>query len=173
MKSVLDAIRVRRSHRSFVPDAELKDWQIENIVKAALWAPSAMHYEVCNIIMVRDKKTRKELSGATPYALMIEKASLAVVLTADPKKSDWWVEDCSAAAENILVEVADMGLGACWVQVREISQELGPEDKVREILGIPEDYRVLCMIAVGVPTKVKTPHTEQEMNRKRVHTERF
>ena len=173
MKPVLDAIRVRRSHRSFVPSAELEDWQIENIVKAALWAPSAMHYEVCNIILVRDRGTREKLSRVTPYALMIEKASLAVVLIADPDASDWWVEDCSAAAENMLVEVADMGLGACWVQVREISSELMPEEKIREILNIPENYRVLCMIAVGVPKKDKSPHNESEIYQSRLHNERF
>ncbi len=173
MKPVLDAIRIRRSHRSFVPGAELEDWQVENIVKAALWAPSAMHYEVCNIILVRDKETRKKLSRATPYALMIENASMAVVLTANPDESDWWVEDCSATAENILIEVADMGLGACWVQVREISQEFRPEEKVREILDIPDTHRVLCMIAVGVPKKEKEPHSEEERNRDRVHIEKF
>ena len=173
MKPVLDAIRVRRSHRSFVPDAELEEWQVENLIKAALWAPSAMHYDVCNLILVKDKETRRRLSRATPYALMIENASLAAVLVANPDESDWWVEDCSAAAENILIEAADMGLGACWVQVREISQELSPEDAVRNILDIPEDYRVLCMIAIGVPKKEKKTHTEDEMDRGRVHMERF
>ena len=173
MKPVIEAIKVRRSHRSFVPGAELEDWQVENIVKAALWAPSAMHYEVCEIILVRDREKRKALSVATPYARMIENASMAVVLVANPEKSDWWIEDCSATAENILVEVADMGLGACWVQVREIGQELQPEDRVREILDIPESHKVLCMIAVGVPKKEKEPHGEEEMNRDRVHMERF
>ena len=173
MKPVIKAIRVRRSHRSFVPEEDLEDWQVENIVKAALWAPSAMHYEVCNIILVRGKETRKKLSRATPYARMIENASMAVVLVANPEKSDWLIEDCSATAEDILLEAADMGLGACWVQVREIGQELQPEDRVREILNISKDHKVLCMIAVGVPKKEKNPHTEKEMNRDRVHTERF
>jgi len=173
MKPVLDAIRVRRSHRSFIPDAELEDWQVENIIKAALWAPSAMHYDVCNLILVKDKESRRRLSRATPYALMIENASMAAVLVANPGESDWWVEDCSATAENILIEAADMGLGACWVQVREISQEMDPEGKVKEILHIPLNYRVLCMIAIGVPKKEKRAHTEDEMDRGRVHMERF
>jgi len=173
MKAVNDAIRVRRSHRSFIPDAELEEWQIENLIKAALWAPSAMHYEVCELIIVRRKDVRKELSRATPYALMIENASLALVLTANPEKSDWWIEDCSATAENILIEAADMGTGACWVQVRDISNGNEAEDRVREILDIPENYRVLCMIAVGVPKKEKAAHTEEEMNMQRIHKGRF
>lgn len=173
MKPVNEAIRVRRSHRSFIPDAELEDWKVDNIIKAALWAPSAMHYEVCELIIVRRKDLRMELSRATPYALMIENASLALVLVANPEKSDWWIEDCSATAENILIEAADMGIGACWVQVRDISGGTEAEERVREILDIPESHRVLCMIAVGVPKKEKAAHREEEMNMARIHEERF
>ena len=172
MKPILKAIEDRRSLRSYTGDP-LEDWQVDNIVKAFMYAPSAMHYRPCHIIVVRDKEMLLKLSKATPWAKMIEKAGAAFVIVGDEKRSPWWVEDCSVASENILLEVADMGLGACWVQVRDIANEMGPEGTVRELLDIPEDMRVLNMIAVGVPKRTKDPHTEAEVEKERLHMDRF
>ncbi len=172
MKPLLEAIEKRRSIRSYTGEP-LEKWQIENIVKAFMYAPSAMNYRPCHLIVVQDRETLKKLSRATPWAKMLERAGAAFVVTCDPAKSRWWVEDCSAATENILIEVADMDLGACWVQVRSIAEEMEPERTVKELLGIPENFRVLNMIAVGVPKRYKERHTEEEIDENRLHWERF
>lgn len=172
LKAILDAIEKRRSLRSYTGES-LKKCQIDNIIKAFMYAPSAMNYRPCHLIVVQDREMLKKLSGVTPWAKMVEKSALTLVILADPKKSGWWIEDCSAANENVLIEVADMDLGACWVQVRDIAGEMEPEKKLRELLGIPENFRVLNMIAVGVPKKYKERHSEKEVDRKRVHMEKF
>ncbi len=172
MQPILKPIETRRSIRSYTGEP-LEDWQVENIVKAFMYAPSAMHYRPCHIIVVRDREMLKKLSVATPWAKMIEKAGAAFVIVGDEERSPWWIEDCSVASENILLEVADMGLGACWVQVRSIAEDMNPEPTVRKLLEIPENLRVLNMIAVGVPKKEKEPHTESEVEKERLHYERF
>ncbi len=172
MKEILRPIKERRSIRSYTGES-LEKWQINNLIRAFMYAPSAMHYRPCHLVVVQDKKMLRALSKATPWAKMLENAGVAFVVLGDEEKSPWWVEDCSAANENLLVEAADMGLGACWVQVREISAEIDAEKTVREVLSIPERYRVLNMIAVGVPKKSKSPHTEEEVEEERIHMEKF
>ena len=172
MQPILKPIETRRSLRSYTGEP-LEDWQVENIVKAFMYAPSAMHYRPCHIIVVRDKEMLEKLSKATPWAKMLEKAGAAFVIVGDEQKSPWWVEDCSVASENILLEVADMGLGACWVQVRSIAEDMDPESTVKALLNIPDNLRVLNMIAVGVPKRTKEGHTEAEIEKERLHYERF
>jgi nitroreductase len=172
MKPPLKPIETRRSLRSYTGEP-LEDWQVDNIVKAFMYAPSAMHYRPCHIIVVRDKGMLQNLSKATPWAKMIEKAGASFVIVGDEERSPWWVEDCSVASENILIEVADMGLGACWVQVRSIAEGMDPEKRVRALLNIPENMRVLNMMAVGVPKRTKEPHKENEVENERLHHESF
>lgn len=172
MKKLLDAIEKRRSLRSYTGES-LEKWQIDNIIKAFMYAPSAMNYRPCHLIAVQDREMLEKLSKVTPWAKMVEKSALTLIILADPEKSKWWIEDCSAANENALIEVADMDLGACWVQVRDIAGEMEPEKKLRELLRIPENLRVLNMIAVGVPKKYKERHSEKEVDRERVHMEKF
>jgi nitroreductase len=171
MKPLLKAIEERRSLRSYTGEP-LEDWQIENLIKAFMYAPSAMHYRPCHLIVVRDKDMLQTLSKATPWAKMIEKAGAAFVIVGDEGRSPWWIEDCSVASENILLEATDMGLGACWVQVRDMG-DIDSEKTVKELLRIPENLRVLNMIAIGVPKKTKPAHTENEIEEERLHMERF
>ncbi len=172
MKPLLDAIEKRRSLRSYTGERPEK-WQIDNIIKAFMYAPSAMNWKPCHLIVVQDREMLKKLSLVTPWAKMAEKSALTLVILGDPEKSRWWIEDCSAANENVLLEAADMDLGACWVQVRDIAEDMEPEKKLRELLGIPERLKVLNMIAIGIPKRYKERHTDKEIDRERLHTERF
>ncbi len=169
MKPLIEAIRIRRSLRSYTGEP-LEDWQIENLIKAFMYAPSAMNWKPCHLIVVRERETLLELSRATPWAKMLYKAGAAFVIVGDERKSPWWIEDCSIASEHIWLEAADMGLGACWVQVRGVE---GAEENVKRILKIPEGYRVLNMMSVGVPKKTKPPHGESEVEKERLHREKF
>ncbi len=169
MKDVIEAIRIRRSLRSYTGEP-LEDWQVDNLIKAFMYAPSAMNWRPCHLIVVRDRKTLQKLAEATPWAKMLERAGAGFVIVGDEKKSQWWIEDCSIASEHIWLEAADMGLGACWVQVRGVE---GAEDNIRRIVGIPEDMRVLSMMAVGVPKKTKPPHDDTKVEKDRLHFEKF
>ncbi len=169
MKPIMEAIRVRRSLRSYTGEP-LENWQVENLIRAFFYAPSAMNWRPCHLIVVRDRNKLQELSRATPWAKMLQKAGAAFVILGDEEKSQWWIEDCSIAAEHIWLEAADMDLGACWVQIRNVE---GAEEKVKEILGIPDKYRVLCIMAVGVPKKRKEPHDDSKIEENRLHFESF
>ncbi len=171
MKELIPAIVERRSLRSYTGES-LEKWQIDNLIKAFMFAPSAMNYRPCHIIAVQNRKTLQKLSEVTPWSKMVAKSGVTFVILGDPERSRWWIEDCSAANENLLLEAADMGLGACWVQVRDISDE-DAEKKIRDILEIPENLRILNMIAVGVPKRFKEKHREAEIDKSHMHWEKF
>ena len=169
MKPIIEAIRVRRSLRSYTGES-LEEWQIKNLIRVFFYAPSAMNWRPCHLIVVTDRETLLELSQATPWAKMLYKAGAAFVIVGDEEKSPWWIEDCSIACEHLWLEAADMGLGACWIQVRGVENG---EENVKKILGIPEKYRVLSMMSVGVPKKTKPPHDDNKIEKDRLHFERF
>ncbi len=169
MKDVIEAIRTRRSVRAYTGEP-LEDWQVDNLIRAFMYAPSAMNWRPCHIIVVRDRETLIKLSEATPWAKMLYKAGAGFVIVGDESKSQWWIEDCSIACEHLWLEATDMGLGACWVQVRGVE---GAEENVREILGIPENMRVLSMMAVGIPRKTKPPHDDSKIEREKLHFEKW
>jgi len=172
MKEVLDAIVKRRSIRSYTGEP-IEDWQVENLVKAFMYAPSGHNYRPWHLIIVKNRDILIKLSQATPWGGMLKSASLAFVVLGDPNISNLWIEDCSAATENVLLEATHLGLGSCWVQVRDVKKSMDTEEEVRRILGIPEKYRVLNMIAIGVPQEIKPIHTEKEIEKEKIHYERF
>ena len=89
---------------------------------------------------------------------------IAVLGRAD---SAWWIEDCSAAAENILLEAQGLGLGAVWVGIHdEATEGHGREMRVLEIVGAPDgQWRCLCLIAVGHPAETKAPRTQRQVSK--------
>ncbi|MBQ2362686.1 MAG: nitroreductase family protein, partial [Bacteroidaceae bacterium] len=78
-------------------------------------------------------------------------AKCAIVVMAEPEISDVWIEDASTAAMTILYQAEDLGLGACWVQIRDRQDANGTDSEsiVRDILSLPESKRVVCLIALG------------------------
>ena len=169
MKPVIDAIQKRRSLRSYTGEP-LEDWQIENLIRAFFYAPSTMNWRPCHLVVVTDRNKLMELSKATPWAKMLEKAGVGFVIVGDEEKSQWWLEDCSIACEHLWLEATDMNLGACWIQVRGVEKG---EENVKRILAIPEKFRVLSMMAVGVPKKFKPIHDDSQIEKERLHWEKF
>lgn len=164
---MIQAIKNRHSHRSF-KDREVEEEKLEEILKAAAYSPSARHAYPWSLVVVRDEETRKKLSEVTPYAGFIAESPVAVVVASE--ETNEWVEDCSIAAEHLQLEATEQGLGACWAHVREHKGKEGDaEETVRELLSLPEDYRVLCMIAIGYPSKEKPPHSESELKEREIY----
>ncbi len=149
---MLDAIAKRASCRKYKPDP-VSDEAVEELVKAALSAPSGNNARPWHIIVVRDAQKRQKLSEVHRWAFFCAESPVVIVVCGDPEKSPhWWIEDCAAAIENILIQATAMGLGTCWVGIRG-SDERGyeREEYVREVLGIPENIRVSALVAVGYP----------------------
>ena len=147
----IELLRNRRSCRKFT-EQKVEAEKLEKIKKAALMSPAGKRANEWEFITVEDKETLNKLSQTKDAgAELISGAALAIVVTADTTKTDITVEDASIASIIIQLEAADLGLGSCWVQCRNRRDKDGNscEDNVRKILGIPENFMVLDMIAIG------------------------
>lgn len=126
--------------------------------------------------MVEDKNVLKALSVSKEHgASLLEGAAMAVVVIADTGKTDVWIEDCSIATIIMQLAAEDMGLGTCWVQIRRRSDAGGnsAEDNVRAILGIPSNYAVLSIVAVGHKAREAKPFDEEKMQWNKIHIGSF
>jgi nitroreductase len=161
----LDLLLARRSIRRYTPeDVSSEDQQ--KLIDAAFAAPSANNAKPWHFVVVRDAATRAELSRVHQWASMCVRAPL-VIAVLGRADSTWWIEDCSAASENILLEAQSLGLGAVWVGIRdEATEGYGDERRALEILGAPaQTWRCLCLIAVGHPAETKAPRTQRQVSK--------
>jgi len=118
----LDLMLARRSIRRFTTqDVALEDEQ--NLIDAAFAAPSGNNARPWHFVFVRDPATRARLKDMHEWTWMLDKAPLVVAVLGNDEDSPWWIEDCAAAAENILLEATALGLGSVWCGMREDATE--------------------------------------------------
>lgn len=171
MEKFSELIKVRRSHRAFTEELLSGD-DVKLLLRAGLMAPSSKGLHSYEFIVVEDKQMLAALSKSKKVGSdFLSGAPLAIVVLADPRISDVWIEDASVAATNILLQAEDLGLGACWIQLRDrLSAEGEPtEDIVKSLLGIPDEMRAVCMIAVGHKGMERKPQNEDRLKWERVH----
>lgn len=152
----MDSILKRRSIRKY-KDIKVSDEIVEDLLKAAMAAPSAGNEQPWEFVVLRDKEIMKNITEIHPYSKMLLKSDVAIVVCGDEKKEvfkGYWVQDCSAATENILLAAQDMGLGAVWLGVYPIADRV---EKIQEILGLPSSVVPLSIVPVGYPDEEKTP----------------
>lgn len=145
---VLEAIRTRRSIRKY-QKKPVPDEAVEKILEAGRWAPSAGNAQPWNFIVLRDEKIRKEVAQATTYGKFLADAPLGIAVVIDPKASTHPVEDGAIATQNMLLAAHALGLGTCWIG----SYGSVYEEKVKGILGIPKNKRLLSIVSVGFPAE--------------------
>ena len=175
MENFSDLIRKRRSMRKFTGE-ELTQDQVVTLLKAALMSPTSKRSNCWHFIVVDDKELLQELSHCKEHgANFLADAALAVVVTADPLLSDVWIEDASVASIMLQLQAEDMGLGSCWVQVRERSTASGlPSDEfVRGILDIPLQLQVVSIVAVGHKGMERKPFNEDNLQWEKIHINKF
>ena len=175
MNNFHDLIFNRRSIRKYT-DEEISPENVKQILEAALVAPSSKSKMPCQFVVVENKSTLSSLAKCKDFgAKPIEKCSLAVVVTADPLVSDVWVEDASVATTMMLLQAEDLGLGACWVQIRNRCMPDGKpaEEMVRHALHVPERFRVLSIVAVGHKGMERKPFNEDRLLWEKVHINTF
>ena len=132
-------------------------------------APSASNRQPWHFVVVTDLGTRAALAESHPYAKMLLQAPLCIVPCGDPGISDaYWVQDVSAATENILLAAVGLGLGAVWCGVHPRAERVAA---VREVLGIPEGIVPFALVAVGHPAEAKEARTQYDAAR--VHRGRW
>ena len=163
---MLSLMKKRRSIRTF-QDKKVEKEKINAIIRTALLSPSSKNNNPWKFIVVEDKEILAKLSHTKNVSQFLRKAPLGIVVLADPQQSDVWIEDASIVTTIIILAAQKMDLGSCWIQVRERkhADEKSAEEFVKELLKIPENLRVLCMVAVGYPDEVKP---EKEIDKRKL-----
>lgn len=158
-------IEKRRSIRKY-EDRQIEKEKVEALIEAALRAPSSMGTNPWRFVIVTERDMLQRLSLSKEHgSSFLAGAALALVVCADPKESTVWIEDASIAAIFIQLQAEDLGLGSCWIQIRERnhSKEKSSERYVAELLGIPDSVRVEAIVAVGYPAEKKRPHGRESL----------
>ena len=167
----LSLIQKRRSIRRYLPWPVEKE-KIDILIEAALRAPSSRGFNPWQFIFVTDRDVLKRLSVTKEHgSSFIRNATLGIVVCADAVKSDVWVEDASIASILIQLAAESIGLGSCWIQIRERmhDKEKTAPEYISEILNIPSGLKVQSIIAVGYPEKRKPPHAKEDLQYDKIY----
>jgi nitroreductase len=167
-KELIHTIFARRSIRRYTSEPVSKE-DTMTLLEAGMAAPSASNLKPWHFIVVTDRQVLNALAEAHPHGKMLFEAPLCIAVCGDPAISGrHWVQDCSAATENLLLAAVALGLGAVWLGVHPREERVAP---VREVLGIPEIIVPLNLISIGHPAEEKEPRTQY--NEARMHRERW
>jgi len=166
---VTKEIQNRRSVREYKPDAVPKEYIIE-IIKAGQFAPTARHNAAVEFIVVEDQKTKDKIFEIVDGKEFVKEAPVLIIPVTDTTKTNCPVEDLSVAAENMLLQATSLGLGTVWKALKSESEE---REKVKKLLGIPEQYMTINIIPVGYPKERPEPHGDQDFDEKKIHKERW
>ncbi len=151
-----EAVRNRKSVREY-SDKEVKKELIEKIVDAGRLAATARNEQPWEFIVTSDKKTLKKICGMCPNGPFIKDASYLVAVFS--KDTKYYLEDCSAATQNMLLAIEALGLGGCWVA----GDKKDYAENIRKIFNAPDGYKLVSMITVGYPKKEKKPHAKRSI----------
>lgn len=175
MKSFAALVRNRRSIRTFT-DRLLTPEQVEMILRAALMAPASNHRNPWQFVVVEDKAMLAKLASSKESgSAFIAGCALAIVVSANFMESDMWTEDATIAAAYMQLQAEDLGLGSCWCQIhgRYTENDIDAEQYVRDLLNIPYQIGVLCIIGFGYKKDELQPHDETQLQWEKVHLDQY
>lgn len=167
---VFEAILTRRSIRKY-QRKPVGDDVVRQLLTAAMSAPSARNSQPWEFVVLTDRATLEKASRVNPYAGMAAEAPLAIVVCADPRRetsSGYWMVDCAAAVENMLLAAHGLGLGAVWTGIYPRPERISG---FRQLLGVPEAVVPHTMVVVGYPAEERA--AEERFDGERVHRERW
>lgn len=170
---LMDVMACRRSIRKY-REEPVPEEQLRQILRAGLLAPTSRGKRPWEFFVVRDKGTLRELSRAKRHgSALIAGCDTAILVFADSELSDAWIEDSSIALAYMDLAAASLGVGSCWVQMRMRKDEDGgdAEQNVREIMGVEEPFRIVGILALGMPAEKKDPYGPDELKWEKVHLE--
>lgn len=171
---MLEIIQKRRSIRQY-KDTKIDKEMIEKLIKAALWAPTSRNSQPWEFIVVDDKTKLEQLSRSKKGSQCLWGAALGIIVLADPAKSDVWVEDTAVASAFLLLAAESLGLGSCWIQIRERihDDQKTAEQYVKEILSIPDNLKVESIISLGYADEIREPHNDEELKYDVIHVNKY
>lgn len=150
----LEAIYTRRSIRKYRPETIPQDL-IEALLKAAMSAPSATNKQSWHFVVITDREKLESIPHFHPYSNMLLQAPLAIVVCGDTEaQPDYWVQDCAAATENILLAAHAKGLGGVWLAIYPREPRI---KGLQDMLGLPDHIIPLSLVSLGYPSETKSP----------------
>jgi len=171
---VFEAIKERRSIRSF-KEQDVKEEDIEMLIEAARWAPSAGNIQPWEFIIVRKHELKKELAEAAFGQAFVEEAPIVIVVCADENRSFqgysvrgktlYCIQDTAAAIQNIHLTAHSLGLGTCWIGAFS-------EGETAKILKVPNGVRPVAIVPIGYPAESPAPRNRRPINQI-IHYEAF
>ncbi len=163
----------RRSVRRY-KNTRIDDSIIEEIMKVALTAPTSFGHKAVEFVVVRDPEMIRKIGKCKSLGgSQINGADTVVVTmvkTRNKRQSEFWIEDGAIASTYVLLAAEQYGLGACWVHIRNrTGNRKTSDEEIRYLLGVPSEYTVLNLVAIGDKDEMKTPYTEKDLDMDLVH----
>jgi len=162
----MEAILSRRSIRQYTAQP-VPDELITELLKAAMSAPSSGNRQSWQFVVINERQILDEIPRFHPYSKMLKEAPVAILVCGDERlaaRKGGWVQDCSAATENILIAAHAKGLGAVWLGVYPVEERVVG---LRQLLGLPEHIFPLALISIGYPAETKPPANRYDAARVR------
>ncbi len=172
---LIELMRNRRSVRQFTEETVPQE-KIEKVLQAALMSASGRAIRPWEFIVVQDKEGIQALSGCRPgVGKTIAGANVAIVVVGNTEQSDIWIEDCSIAMANMYLMAEEQGVGGVWIHCRDRETPDGgsTEAYVKNLLGIPAEFRVLSMFVFGVPAAHPAPYELDQLKTEKIHYDKF
>jgi len=166
----LEAIRTRRSVRKFTAQS-IDDSVVEVLLRAAMSAPSAGNQQPWHFIVVNERVLLDRIPEFSPYAAMCRQAPLGILVCGDTrleKYPGYWIQDCSAATQNLLLAAHDLGLGAVWTGVYPREERIRG---FREAFKLPDHILPLAFVVIGYPAERLQP--QDRFRPERIHYNRW
>lgn len=166
----LQMILSRRSIRQYTPEP-VPDTLVDELLHAAMSAPSAGNQQPWHFVIIRERKTLDAIPLFHPYAEMVKSACVAILVCGDmqlDKSKGYWVQDCSAATQNLLLAAHARSLGAVWVGVYPREKRVA---EFQKLLQIPQEVIPFALVPIGYPAETKPPSNRYDPSR--IHVEHW
>ena len=167
---MIELLRARRSIRKYI-DRPLEPQKIEILKEAVLRSPSSRNIDPWEFIFVDQRELLRKLASAKPHgARFLAEAALGIVICADGDKSDVWVEDCSIASILVQMVAQSIGLGSCWIQIRNrmFDDKVTSEDYIKGVLNVPKHVKVESIVAIGYAAQTREPLPREELKDEKI-----
>lgn len=168
--NIIEAIKERRSIRQYTEEMVSQE-NMKTLLESAMYAPSGGNAQPWDFVVIRDKDTLNKITQVHPYSHCLKNANCAIIVCGNLSKEKYrelWIQDCSAATQNILLSAVGLNLGAVWMG---LYPEMDRVDGVREIIGAPSDVYPFSIVSIGHPNESKT--TPDRFDPNNIHLEKW
>ena len=172
---MIELLRARRSIRKYA-DQPIEPEKIEILKEAVLRSPSSRNFDPWEFIFVDERELLKKLASSKQHgSKFLESATLGIVICGDGEKSDVWIEDCSIASILVQMVAQSIGLGSCWIQIRNRMHDgkMTSEEYIRNLLNVPDHMHIESIIAIGYPEETREPLPREKLKEEKVRFNRY